>query len=349
MRRLAIRYGWQLWTTGLILDGHSAADDIIMTYPYCVPQRQYMMEMVTVQFASACLGVPLHPLLQLNWHSPTPLNPPVLGLPKTYVFSHIVSLRTRRYTENVSDSERVRLTMTTMLVISPDSSALALLQTTTPPAWTVLHAGDGISGIDLVQRLRGQVRLVVLDLALPDLDARTVCLRIREHAPALPILPLTRDGQHVASLADLGCLPPVMHPFTLDDLRSLLYTAMTTTPPPLTASGIPDLVLEQSRVIERMARMQRSRPVIIVHTVAPIHRAGVAKLLEAAADVRQTLHPAGLRLLLPHLRCTAIIADVSSCDAIQPIAASFGVPLLLLAESVAQARASDHQGIAGIL
>lgn len=238
--------------------------------------------------------------------------------------------------------------MSTLLVITPDPTMPAFVQAAVPATWAIVYAGDGISGIDLVQQLRDRLRLVVLDTAIADLDTRTVCLRIRDYAPALAILPLTNDLQQAASLTELGCLPPVALPLTRAELFGALQTALSA-PPAVQAGAIPDLVLEQSRMIERMARRQRSRPVIVVHGAAPLHRIGVTKLLESVAEVHLTLHPSGLRLLLSHLHCTAIIAAGAAYDVVAPIAASFGVPLLLLAESIAQARAYHRQGIAGVI
>jgi len=61
--------------------------------------------------------------------------------------------------------------------------------------YQVDHAGDGQSGLSLLQTLAPQ--LVVLDLMLPDMDGLEVCRRIRGLPGALaatPILMLTAKG-----------------------------------------------------------------------------------------------------------------------------------------------------------
>ena len=61
--------------------------------------------------------------------------------------------------------------------------------------YTVVHAGDGSSGLQLLQN--HPAHLVVLDLMLPDMDGLEVCRRIRALPGALaatPILMLTAKG-----------------------------------------------------------------------------------------------------------------------------------------------------------
>lgn len=65
----------------------------------------------------------------------------------------------------------------------------------TQSGFTVSHAGDGHSGLAVLQA--GTVDLVILDLMLPDMDGLEVCRRIRTLAGALsqvPVLMLTAKG-----------------------------------------------------------------------------------------------------------------------------------------------------------
>jgi DNA-binding response OmpR family regulator len=56
----------------------------------------------------------------------------------------------------------------------------------------VRSAGDGATGLDL--GLNTQVDLVVLDVMLPQLDGLSVCKKLRQVKPQLPILMLTARG-----------------------------------------------------------------------------------------------------------------------------------------------------------
>lgn len=71
-------------------------------------------------------------------------------------------------------------------------------------AYLVDHAGDGLSGLSMLQTLAPH--LVVLDLMLPDIDGLEVCRRIRALPGALaatPILMLTAKGDSMDRIIGL--------------------------------------------------------------------------------------------------------------------------------------------------
>ncbi len=70
--------------------------------------------------------------------------------------------------------------------------------------YTVRHAGDGLSGLALMQDLAPQ--LVILDLMLPDMDGLEVCRRIRALPGAqasTPVLMLTAKGDPMDRIVGL--------------------------------------------------------------------------------------------------------------------------------------------------
>src|SRR5690242_11788514 len=81
-----------------------------------------------------------------------------------------------------------------ILVIEDEANIMEVIRLYLESAgYTVLHASDGIAGLEL--HAREQPDLVVLDLMLPGLDGMEVCRRIRSWANT-PILMLTaRQGE----------------------------------------------------------------------------------------------------------------------------------------------------------
>ncbi|MEU4554525.1 response regulator transcription factor [Micromonospora violae] len=92
--------------------------------------------------------------------------------------------------------------------------------------WQVRTAGDGMTALSTARGF--QPDAVVLDVMLPDLDGFQVLRRLREHAPAVPVLFLTaRDAveERIAGLT-VGGDDYVTKPFSLEEviarLRALL-------------------------------------------------------------------------------------------------------------------------------
>ena len=86
---------------------------------------------------------------------------------------------------------------TSQLLMIEDDARLAQMvrEYLTQSGFTVAHAGDGASGLALLQEQ--QPDLVILDLMLPGLDGLQVCRRLRGESQTLPILMLTaRDDSH---------------------------------------------------------------------------------------------------------------------------------------------------------
>ncbi len=82
---------------------------------------------------------------------------------------------------------------------------------------TVLHATDGVQGLELARS--SQPDLVILDVMLPRLDGFSVC-RILRTESAVPILMLTARQDEVDRIAglELGADDYVIKPFSLGEL-----------------------------------------------------------------------------------------------------------------------------------
>jgi DNA-binding NtrC family response regulator len=87
-----------------------------------------------------------------------------------------------------------------------------------------LTAPAGLDGLDLLRAYRGQIRCVLLDLALPGMSGDAVFGHIRDIAPDTPIIILT--GFHyqdtVRRFADRPPAAVMQKPFTLDTFRETL-------------------------------------------------------------------------------------------------------------------------------
>ncbi len=83
-------------------------------------------------------------------------------------------------------------------------------------------AGDGVSALDAARA--STYGAVVLDVLLPGLDGRAVCLRLREEGRHVPVLMLTALGEVVDRVhgLDVGADDYLTKPFSLEELLARL-------------------------------------------------------------------------------------------------------------------------------
>ncbi|MEO7913303.1 MAG: response regulator transcription factor [Roseiflexaceae bacterium] len=91
--------------------------------------------------------------------------------------------------------------------------------------YTVLAAGDGVSGLELARR--EQPDLLILDVMLPRLDGFSVCRILRQESD-MPILMLTARQDEVDRIAglELGADDYVAKPFSLGELLARVRAIM---------------------------------------------------------------------------------------------------------------------------
>ncbi len=91
-----------------------------------------------------------------------------------------------------------------------------------------LIALGGRQGIELFQEHRDALRLVILDLMMPDLDGAEVCREIQRIRPGMPLLLFSTFDENETSARFPGLAPAgILHkPFTSSELRDRVRDAM---------------------------------------------------------------------------------------------------------------------------
>ncbi|MBK7884603.1 MAG: response regulator transcription factor [Chitinophagaceae bacterium] len=118
--------------------------------------------------------------------------------------------------------------MNTILLIEDEQSVANLIKKgLEEEGYMVLHAIDGIRGIELLYQ--AQVHLIILDILLPKMNGLEVCKKIRADGfKELPILMLTALGsaENVVLGLDIGADDYLSKPFKLIELKARLRTLL---------------------------------------------------------------------------------------------------------------------------
>jgi two-component system KDP operon response regulator KdpE len=117
-----------------------------------------------------------------------------------------------------------------ILVIEDERNARALLlMTLKQQGYVCLHSATGTEGIEAA--LDREPALVLLDLALPDIDGVEVTRRIRERS-AVPIIVVSARGQEEQKILalDSGANDYVTKPFSPGELLARIRVALRSSP-----------------------------------------------------------------------------------------------------------------------
>jgi DNA-binding response OmpR family regulator len=110
---------------------------------------------------------------------------------------------------------------TTVLVVEDDDGIAApLVRTLEREGYHVVHVDNGL---DAVERAgHPDIRLVLLDLGLPDIDGLEVCRRIRDAGSTVAIMMLTARGGELDRVVglDVGADDYLAKPFGLAELHA---------------------------------------------------------------------------------------------------------------------------------
>jgi two-component system, cell cycle sensor histidine kinase and response regulator CckA len=109
----------------------------------------------------------------------------------------------------------------TILLIDDEAMIIEVAQAMLEKlGYAVISANSGNAAIDVIERFKDNVNLVILDLVMPGLDGSRTYARIRQIAPTMRVLlssGYALDGQAEALLRK-GCRGFIQKPFTIQDL-----------------------------------------------------------------------------------------------------------------------------------
>jgi DNA-binding NarL/FixJ family response regulator len=247
--------------------------------------------------------------------------------------------------------------MTTIVVIDDDPYTEMIVTAAVPHDWVVQWAPNGLIGLD---RLRGQSHartdadLVILDINMPGLDGYDTCVRIRQIAPTMRILPFTgveTSSELTSYLADLHCAPLLRKGCRIEELaRAIRDALMADAPAPVPPSGM--LARLQQHALEREMRARRAdTPRIALFAPDPVMRLGLVSFLNGASVCVQGIATSeqALRSLLAATRIQALIAVGQDRASVLTVAQEFAVPVILIVATHAEAQLLQDLDVGGVV
>ncbi len=232
--------------------------------------------------------------------------------------------------------------MAIVLVID-DSEAIAYAVRNALPDYEVLHATDGIEGLDLFRQHLANIALVVLDIQMPHLDGRAACVKIRSMSQDVPIVPFTGfPHEHTLNmLRELGCFAPLIKPAAPALIAQTLQAALQAAPPSAAASAaLLSYTQELVTTQEQEGRAERAKRVIVY--AADLSRRKRLKDLMEAAGVGVALLTGHVSNVTEALNLTSPLALVTTLGDLMKVketAQHRNIPALVVAATLAEALA----------
>lgn len=239
--------------------------------------------------------------------------------------------------------------MTTVLVIDDDPAARVRIRQAAPPDWELLEAPDGLTGLEIARQECTRLQLVVLDMELPDMEGRFVCLGLREAMPSLSILPFTGYVDMVGILVEFACCAPVFKTASDEELSEALLAAVSAPPARFEPSEMIKVWQKMSRHYEELMRKQRVTLRVAVYAASPFHRAALMRLIAPGVHAMEATVLAALPKILGSTGVTALVSHANNFADVAPIAAESRVPLVLVAADKTQALAVSVAHVAAVL
>jgi DNA-binding NarL/FixJ family response regulator len=249
--------------------------------------------------------------------------------------------------------------MPTILVIDDDPYTEMLVAAAVPPAWTVLWAPNGLAGVDMLrqrQAERREIDLVVLDIVMPAFDGYDTCLRIRQLAPTVAILPFTSvqleaNASLAAYMRELACAPPLQKGCRVEMLAQRIRDALAlelVAPP---STGFLARLQQKALETETQAR-QANAARVALFAADPVIRFGLRALLSSMTVVirGEASTEQALRELLAGTRTHALVAAGQDRAVALAVAREYGVALILVVPTRSDAHALVRvDGVAGVV
>jgi signal transduction histidine kinase/ActR/RegA family two-component response regulator len=98
--------------------------------------------------------------------------------------------------------------------------------------YVVITAEDGLAGLDMFERGREHIRLVLLDVRMPRMDGAETLRRLRKLSPGLPVVIVSGFGadKDLETIRSIGVQGVVEKPFTVAELSEAVARALERTP-----------------------------------------------------------------------------------------------------------------------
>lgn len=115
------------------------------------------------------------------------------------------------------------------------------------------------------------LRLIVLDIHMPFLDGRTLCARLRQVVPHVPILPFTAVDEALPLLQELGCVAPVLKRSDVATVLARIHAALQEVPPPMSSAPWMEALALQAQAIDDAAQGYSETLLVSRQTMEQIH------------------------------------------------------------------------------
>lgn len=248
------------------------------------------------------------------------------------------------------------------LIIDPDPTARTCAASVVRQlGGDVIEAADALTGLDLAAQFGHRLRMVIIDIRLPDMDGYDTCLRLQALATQsqrhIPILPFTSTGVMEMLLDVIGCERPCFKPAATAQLDAAVRRALAA---PLHESPntlLWDLAHRHAQAAERAARQERRTRVALLSSATP-SRLGLRQLLVGggARIVAESSSAGLLEQLLERQGRVLLVADARDRLDALALAERQHIPLLLVATTPEQISTllvdwllvQDAQGLASV-
>jgi DNA-binding NarL/FixJ family response regulator len=249
--------------------------------------------------------------------------------------------------------------MATILVIDDDPYTEMLVTAAVPPAWTVLWAPNGLVGVDtlrLRQADRRAIDLVILDIMMPAFDGYDTCLRVRQLAPTVAILPFTSvqldaSASLTAYMRELACAPSLQKGCQVEVLAQRIYDALALEPAAPLPTGLLARLQQKALETETQAR-QANATRVALFAADPVVRFGLRALLSSMtlAIRGEASTEQALRELLAGTRTHALVAAGQDRAVALSVAREYDIALILVVPTRGDAYALARvDGVAGLV
>jgi DNA-binding NtrC family response regulator len=127
-----------------------------------------------------------------------------------------------------NDSEQARGNETILLVDDDEIAARIGRDILERYGYRILLAGNGNEAIDVYKTYMEQIRLVLLDVILPDINGEQVYQELRRQDPDVRVVLASgyNVNKHIQSLLKMGCIDFVQKPFQSELLSAKIRGAL---------------------------------------------------------------------------------------------------------------------------